>query len=253
MKMLLLSLALCLQCFAPTPLFFAQNQAPISTTFTPSSVSGLWAWFQPNLEGLSNGASIATLTDWSGNGHTASQGTASAKPTYDSTSFAFGCATWDGVNDTMAVSGAQSFGDFYVLLVVRMASFLPAAGRIVDKAYDTGFWLGTDYPGGNNMGGGVRESSPNYGIYVAASTGTWYAFQSYRTGTSHFVILNGTSNNNTVGSTATSTAAFELGSVSGANFTSFKMAALLIYDNFPSSGDRTQLLQWAADNFGTPP
>jgi hypothetical protein len=51
-----------------------------ANTFTPSSVAGLFAWWDFSTLGLPDNTAIASVTDSSGNGNTASQGTAGLRP-----------------------------------------------------------------------------------------------------------------------------------------------------------------------------
>lgn len=74
--------------------------------FTPSSISGLSAWYDPaHLTGVADGATIATLPDLSGAGNSATQATASRRPIFWSKS---GTITLPNNQPVLQFSGAQS-------------------------------------------------------------------------------------------------------------------------------------------------
>lgn len=82
-----------------------------SAAFTPLSIAGCQCWFDASqLTGLNDGDAIATWTDASGNGRNLTQATATAKPTYRTTSVQF-----DGNSDYMQMSASLTSGTIFVV------------------------------------------------------------------------------------------------------------------------------------------
>lgn len=96
----------------------------------------------------------------------------------------------DGLNTTF--TGA--LGDFTGFVVYRATG--TSAGnydRILDKAYDTGFWVGR--PLGGNWGVSVRNTTPPSYMsaqVVGPTTGVWYVLSFRRSGTVLTIRYNGT-------------------------------------------------------------
>ena len=90
-------------------------------------------------------------------------------------------------------------------------------GRLLDKSYTGGFWLGRNGSTANSWGGGILESSPPYGIYLTLTDGQWHFLTSIRSGTSHILYGDGITNttNNVVSSTALDTTTLAIGGWSG--------------------------------------
>lgn len=66
----------------------------------PTDVAGLHTWYDFSTLGLSDGASVSSVSDLSGGGHTASQATGSKQPIYRTgvAISGLGAAQWDGTN-----------------------------------------------------------------------------------------------------------------------------------------------------------
>ena len=75
--------------------------------------------------------------------------------------------------------------------------------RLVDKDYQNGFWLGRRMTGVSDWGGGIRESSSPYGIYVALADNQWNHLCMTRLGTTQTIYGNGGAVTNTQAVTAT--------------------------------------------------
>lgn len=111
---------------------------------------------------------------------------------------------FDGANDRIDNMSVTSLGDFSVESWVLTTTVGDNFDRIVDAAFDTGFWLGVDSDGGD-IGGGIREGSSPFGHFDTASNSTWYHLAMTRSGTTKTVYINGsdiTSGGVTVSDTA---------------------------------------------------
>jgi hypothetical protein len=86
--------------------------------------------------------------------------------------------------------------------------------RLVDKAYDTGFYLGHEGTGAANMwGGGVHENTSPYGIFVTLANGSWHQLCSVLNGGTHYIYGDGgaVSNSNAPASTSIDSSALYIG------------------------------------------
>lgn len=80
------------------------------------------------------------------------------------------------------------FLDFGIFVRFRPISATALFGRIVDKSYSGGTWLGVGSVSTSTWGGGVKESSAPYGRYVTLGTTGWHTLASTRMGTTHLVV-----------------------------------------------------------------
>jgi hypothetical protein len=127
-------------------------------------------------------------------------------PTFSSASL--GSIVFDGSDDYISTTYNAALTDFTVCIWFKADGTTPAAGRLLDKDYISGFWLGKNVSGvTNSWGGGIRESSTPYGIYITLIDGQWNFLTSTRLGTTHTLYGNGITNinSNTVSSTVINT------------------------------------------------
>ena len=90
-------------------------------------------------------------------------------------------------------------------------------GRLLDKNYAGGFWLGRNGSTANSWGGGVLESVGPYGIYLTLTDGRWHFLTSIRSGTTHTLYGDGITNttSNTVSAAALDATTLAIGGWSG--------------------------------------
>lgn len=171
---------------------------------------GLQAWYikTPNLRGGTKFFDIArhrhgTLTnmdpatDWTG-----PQGGPG-----------WGALDFDGTNDHIVTTMNAASSDFYCAVWFYPRSGFDDFDRVVDKKFDTGFWLGKSRPsdGVDGWGGGVLEASAPFGRFVTNIVADdWNLLISSRKGTTHTIYGFGadgsfSSVSGTVSSTALST------------------------------------------------
>jgi hypothetical protein len=134
MTRILLSVLLALTCYAPTPLFFAQNGASAAQIQLPPITSGLKFFAEAGQETYGNGDAVATITDRSGSGFDATQGTVAARPIFTTGAIAGRSGyRFDGVNDTCTFSGGglNMFNNVAsaTIIVVATTATVAAGGR----------------------------------------------------------------------------------------------------------------------------
>jgi hypothetical protein len=179
----------------------------LSSIKTPSGVdvANLLLWYAADNEiGYSNGQSVSTMTNLTVSGSNATAfGTG---PTYV-TNALNSLPTYRFANNPCRTTSSYSFTDFTFYVVFKDTSGTNNAfERVVDQDYLNGFWFGRNDGTANSFGGGVRESSPPYGVFVTATDTQWNIIANQRDGTTHNVWNNGDFTNkssNTVVSTAT--------------------------------------------------
>lgn len=132
---------------------------------------------------------------------------------------------FDGIDDVIRLSYAPQFGDFSVCLIFK-DNGSGGFARIVDKQYDTGFFISSYFStfGANYVGAGIIEPSPPHGIALLYEAGKYHFFASVRNGTTHTIYLDGITKTNTktVSSALLSPVNFAFGSWSSSNNQLFK-------------------------------
>ena len=119
---------------------------------------------------------------------------------------------FDGSNDVITTSLTTQFTDFAAMATARVNAGAGVASRIIDKNFAAGFWLGKSFSD-NEAGGGVKETIPPFGRYVAAQEDIFNTLFSTRGGTTHSIYKNGSSTvaTGTVTSTALSSDSVSFG------------------------------------------
>ena len=163
-----------------------------------SYVSGSTTWI--DLAGTNNG----TLT----NGPTFNTGSG-------------GSIVFDGVDDRVQTSYGPNLGDFTVCVWFKSNSTTDY-GRLVDKSYTGGFWLGRQSSTPNSFGGGILEPNSPYGIYLTLPDNQWNFLTSIRSNTTHILYGNGITNtiSNTVPSSLLDSTTLAIGAWSGGTYSS---------------------------------
>jgi hypothetical protein len=129
-----------------------------------------------------------------------------------------GYFNFDGTNDYINVPSITSIsGDFSVLVWFRTSTSNGNTARLVDFDYINGFWLGRSGGGGNpiNWGGGIKESSDPYGIFLPFTDNEWHLISSVRSSTTHYIYKDNliASTSNTVSGTALTSSQLFIGAV----------------------------------------
>jgi hypothetical protein len=153
-----------------------------------------------------------TWTDLSGNGN---HGTFISGTTFSSTNG--GAMVFDGTsNNRIQTNLTTAFTDFTVGIWYKDNGSLEF-GRLMDKDFVNGFWLGRNGAVANSWGGGIREAGDPYGIYLTLTDGQWHFIVSVRSGTTHTIYGDGVTNKvaNTVVNTPLSSTSIAIGGWSG--------------------------------------
>jgi len=139
-----------------------------------------------------------SITDLSGIGNT---GTLTNGPTYSS--LAGGVISFDGGDDFIEVPSISSISGDFTVGVWFYTTATPNANykRLVDFDFRNGFWLGRN-ANTYTWGGGIKEGSLPYGIYLPFTNGEWHYLVSIRSGSTH--ILYGDGITSTISNTVTS-------------------------------------------------
>jgi hypothetical protein len=139
-----------------------------------------------------------SITDLSGIGNT---GTLTNGPTYSS--LAGGVISFDGGDDLIEVPSISSISGDFTVGVWFYTTATPNANykRLVDFDFRNGFWLGRN-ANTYTWGGGIKEGSLPYGIYLPFTNGEWHYLVSIRSGSTH--ILYGDGITSTISNTVTS-------------------------------------------------
>lgn len=215
--------------------------------WNPNDLTWSTGRFYSKALALSDGASIS---NWP-NVLTPTPATAagSDRPTYRANS---GDPYAEFATNNLDTQITTTFADFCVIAVVEFDS-LGAAERFLDKTYNTGFWCGASPAAGGDMGGGIRQAAPPYGLFTAASTGVLYAFLFERHSTTKEIWLNTTHITEAVSATALDGSTLRVGSVTGGGANgAFKLRELVICDGPVStiSGDVTALNAYLTAEYG---
>ena len=144
-----------------------------------------------------------------------------AKSTIDISTVSFDSnaqMTFDGTDDEINTGITTQLTDFSCEVVFKNNNS-EAWGRLVDKSYTDGFFISAYFAtsGIGYVGAGIIEPSPPHGQALQYDTSKYNYFVVTRSGTTHTIYLNGSTNSlsKTGSSTALSTAEMAIGAYSG--------------------------------------
>ena len=125
---------------------------------------------------------------------------------------------FDGTDDEINTGITTQLTDFSCEVVFK-SNNSEAWGRIVDKSYTDGFFISSYFAsyGAGYVGAGIVEPNPPHGQALQYDTSKYNYFVVTRSGTTHTIYLNGSTNSlsKTGSSTALSTAEMAIGAWSG--------------------------------------
>jgi hypothetical protein len=179
-----------------------------NSILTPNNVDGtnLLLWYAADQEtSYINGNSVNTITNLSVGVGGSNATAVSAGPIY-TTNILNSLPVYRFNNTGCRTTSNYSFTNFTFYTVFNNTSGVNSFERLVDHDYANGFWLGRNESTANSFGGGVREGSPPYGVFVTAQDGQWNIIGNQRDGTTHNMWNNGDFTNkssNTVTTTIT--------------------------------------------------
>jgi hypothetical protein len=166
----------------------------VDASFTPSYPRNGTTWYD-----ISSGGNNGTLVN---------------DPTFSSSGG--GSFVFDGTDDEVNTSYGPTLGDFTICIWFK-DNASATYGRLVDKSYTGGFWLGRNASTPNSWGGGIKETSDPYGIFLTLTDGQWNYLTSIRSGSTHILYGNGITNttSNTVTSSSLDSTTISIGAWSG--------------------------------------
>lgn len=224
------------------------------TTPNDVDVANLLLWYAADREiAYSNGQAVSTMTNLTSGGSNATAfGTG---PTYV-TNILNSLPIYRFANNPCRTASSYSFTDFTFYLIFRNTSGTESYERLVDQDYQNGFWFGRNGSSANSFGGGVRESSDPYGVFVTATDNQWNIIANQRDGTIHNVWNNGDFANrssNSVVSTATNTNVVGIGGWYNNNSQqaqNIDIAEIVFYNSALDSTERNVIEGYLAHKWG---
>ena len=117
--------------------------------------SGLTAqWESDSIVGLNDGDGITTWADLSGNGHDATQSSATLKPAYNTNIFGTKPSVkFDGVNDAFGIANTIALPNFTVFLVQLIGSVSPWVYQVANMQWGHAGIQGFALNGDGSLGG----------------------------------------------------------------------------------------------------
>lgn len=155
-----------------------------------------------------------TWTDLSGSGNNGSIISGITYSNINGGSMVFSGA----LNNRVQTNFAPTFTDFKVCVWFKDDGS-PQFGRLIDKDFVNGFWLGRNASLANSWGGGIRETAAPSGIFITLQDAQWHFLTSIRSATTHTLYGDGITNkvSNIVSAAALSATNIAIGSWSGGN------------------------------------
>jgi hypothetical protein len=177
--------------------------------FSPLSLSPM-IWLDASQLGLSNGASVSSFTDLSGNGNHFVQGTGANQPVFRSSGInSLGAVESDGVDDFMTLAAFGAHTSWWAYLVVRGVT-IPAGAKTwwsPDNYGPDSIYYLFETRSATEIGINGLPSAPwsPLGVPVAASTNYAFHFKGSASGGSmrhdRSATISTSSNNNSLPST----------------------------------------------------
>ena len=226
---------------------------------TPINVDGtnLLLWYAADQEtSFVNGNSVSTMANLTV-GVGGSNATAfSTGPTYV-TNVLNSRPVYRFNNNGCRTTLSYSFTNFTFYVVFKNTAGTEGYERLVDHDYANGFWFGRNSSSANSFGGGVREGSDPYGVFVTAQDGQWNIIGNQRDYTTHNVWNNGDFTNkssNTVTSTATNSTRVGIGGYADGSGSqqaaNIDIAEIVFYQSALSLSNRQTIEGYLAHKWG---
>lgn len=157
-------------------------------------------------------------TDSSGNGW---NGTLVGSPSFVTGVGGYQALSLNGSNQYMTNLFNLSLSNFTATVWVD-ALALKSTGRIVDKNFQTGFWLGQSAFTTTNFGGGIMVSTSPYGYFSQGILNTWTFLAMVRNGTNESIYVNSQlTTNGWCSSSLTDYSTLAVGTESGSTHSTF--------------------------------
>jgi hypothetical protein len=223
----------------------------------PLSIAGLSAWYKIDSVVSTDGSTVATWADSSGNGFDLTQGTDSSRPTYQTNEInsTLACLRFDGTDDVLlnAAAGFDVPQPFTTLMVLRQI------------AWADGQWIWDSQTA--SEGGLVQEpsgASPNLELWggtaftatnAQLTIGTWGIVTTVHNGASSSIRVDHAAADATPTTGDIGTSGIENGlrlasKINATNFANFDVAEWLIYGSALSAGDQNNLRRYLSLKYG---
>lgn len=166
-----------------------------------TGASGYWRMGDDSNDSATSGGSIATITDSSGNGNDATQGTASAQPTFSELEQATTSLSFDGSNDYLDLSALDSTissigtGAVTISMWVKFDTSIPAYSGILHFGNADAFsdYFYCRYNNGSIEFQAREGASGVSNVLASVSTNVWYHLVFIRSGTTGTIYVNNSS------------------------------------------------------------
>lgn len=140
------------------------NSADLMSQFSPTDISGLSLWLKSDAGITETGGMVTSWADQSPNGYLFQPPIAADQPQFLPSSTLNGepVIVFDGT-DRLLSQNNFSFGNTTIFVVFSQNSGDANYGRLLDHAYNFGFWIGREV--GSKVGGGFIEVNAPYGNF----------------------------------------------------------------------------------------
>ena len=165
--------------------FGAQTAHASVIQMTPNNIGlvGYWSF---------NEGTSTIAHDYSGNGNTGTLSTTgSTLPQWVPGKFGDALLFSHSAQSNVLTTLTTQLTDFTACAWFNPQNTTNNFERIIDKAYDNGFWLGHNQAAANEWGGGIEQTSSPYGLYVTLSPNVWHYLCMSRSGTTQTVNADG--------------------------------------------------------------
>jgi len=213
----------------------------------PASVAGCTTWYDVQAMSPSNGATVSTVTDQSGNGNTA---TATGSPTYATNAINSRAAiNFTSGTSYLTLNSAITVGtgDFYIVAVARSAADTTIAGDSSTSAHQIRYnqsasYVLSAYDGTNNP-----QSSA-----LSGSNTTFHVMEWYRVSGVLYFYFDGTAQSS--GTLSASETFDQINKLQSSGIATMSLAEWFIYNGTVSSGNRSTISTFENNRyFSTPP
>jgi hypothetical protein len=223
-------------------------------TFTPTSVTGLVAWWDFSALGLSDGTAISAVPDGSGNNNTLSQATAGLRPLFRTAiQNGRGVARYDGSDDSLdgpAAFGALTGGSmFFVANATHFATARSLSGGSTGSP-ELRLSLTT---GTIDL---TKQSTVDYGVGSAVGAAAWHVLEvtyaASGAGGAVAYFVDGTASGTATNANNCNGTLFKVGFAQAGELWLGDIGEALIYNTVVSTPDRQSIETFLKGRWGTP-
>ncbi|MFA5131424.1 MAG: LamG domain-containing protein [Patescibacteria group bacterium] len=162
---------------------YNSSKPKLTVGSTQTGLVAYWPLDGANFDATSNRVSDKTPYENNGTNY-------GATLTTDRNGKADGAMSFDGSN-RISTNFTNQLTDFTVALWFKDDGNIRAYERLADKNFTNCFWLGRNSSVANSWGGGIKQASAPYGVFVTLPDGQWNHIVIMRQGTTETIIGNG--------------------------------------------------------------